>query len=126
MYLQEELVDPDGSAWPMVGALPGRSQGTGRLVRFGYATITAMCDTLLARAGESLPVHEFHYWDSDQTGHAFRARKPQSSSAWDCVVATETLHAGYPHLYLAGSPRAAQRFVDACAAYDTVRGECLV
>lgn len=122
MYLQEELVDADGTAWPMVGALPGRSQGSGRLVRFGYARITAKYDTLLARAGESLPVHEFHYWESDQTGDAFHARKAQSSRAWECVVATDTLHAGYPHLYLAGSPRAAQRFVDACAVYGAVRG----
>ncbi len=124
MYLQQELQDTDGIAWPMVGALQGRSWGCGHLVRFGYATLTARRDTLLARKGEMLSVHEFHYWDSTDAGDAFHACKPQSSREWDCVVATDTLHAGYPHLYLPGCPQAAQRFVDACAAYGRARGEC--
>jgi cobyrinic acid a,c-diamide synthase len=120
MYLHESLEDADGASWPMVGAVPGRSFGLGRLGRFGYVTLTARRDSLLANAGESLPAHEFHYWDSDQPGDAFHAQKPQSLRGWDCVVATPTLHAGYPHLYLAACPEAARRFVVACAAYASV------
>lgn len=117
MYLHESLEDPEGSSWPMVGAVPGRSFGLGRLGRFGYVTLTARRDGLLAAVGQSLPAHEFHYWDSDRPGDAFCARKPQSPREWDCVVATPTLYAGYPHLYLPSCPEAARRFVDACASY---------
>lgn len=124
MYLQEELADEHGVSWPMVGALPGRSQRCDHLVRFGYASLTAARDTLLARAGEHLPAHEFHYWDSTHPGDAFHARKPQGTRAWDCVVATASLHAGFPHLYLAGKPQAAKRFVEACAAHGVLREGC--
>ena len=122
MYLQEELEDADGRLWPMVGALAGRATRYDRLVRFGYATITARRDTLLAAAGESLCAHEFHYWDSTDNGDSFHARKPQSERSWDCVVATDALHAGFPHLYLRGNPAAAKRFVDACVAYGARTG----
>lgn len=122
MYLQEMLEDADGKAWPMVGALPGRCTRGERLTRFGYVTLTAGCDSLLARAGEQLRAHEFHYWDSDHAGDAFHAQKPQSTRGWDCCVSTGTLYAGYPHLYLCGSPAAAKRFVDACAAFAARNG----
>lgn len=122
MYLQQELEDEEGVSWPMVGAVAGRSFPRGRLGRFGYVTLTARCDSLLAHAGEQLRAHEFHYWESDGCGDAFRAQKPRSERGWDCVVATETLHAGFPHLYLAGNLGAARRFVDACAAFARGRG----
>ena len=121
MYLHETLEDADGVAWPMVGALPDRSFGAGRLSRFGYVTLTARRDGLLACAGESLPAHEFHYWESDRPGDAFRAEKPQSTRGWDCGVCTPSLHAGFPHLYLPGRPAAARRFVEACAAFGASR-----
>ena len=117
MYLHSELEDANGVPWAMVGVVPGRAFKTDHLQRFGYVTLTAHRDGLLAGVGESLPAHEFHYWDSDNPGDAFHAQKPQSSRGWDCVVSTPTLYAGFPHLYLAGSPDVAKRFVEACAAY---------
>jgi cobyrinic acid a,c-diamide synthase len=117
MFLHEQLEDDKGSFWPMVGAIPGRSFRTPKLGRFGYIDITAKEDGLLAAAGDSLPAHEFHYWDSDAPGEAFRAQKPQSTRGWDCAHATSTLYAGYPHLCLHARPESAKRFVKACAAY---------
>lgn len=117
MYLQKSIEDADGAQWPMVGALDGRSFGTSRLGRFGYITLTAHEDGLLARAGETLRAHEFHYWDSTKPGDSFTAVKPQSSRSWECVVATPTLYAGFPHLNLYSEHRAAARFVRACAQY---------
>ena len=122
MYLQETLEDGTGEVWPMAGALSGHAVRRDRLVRFGYATIKSRYDTLLTVEGDMLNVHEFHYWDSSNNGDAFLARKPQSSRAWDCIVATPTLHAGFPHLYLRGYPRAAKRFVDASVAYGRRTG----
>lgn len=123
LYLQETLEDAEGTPWPMVGALLGHGYRTGRLGRFGYVTLAARANSLLADEGETLRAHEFHYWDSDHCGNAFRAQKPQSSRGWGCVVATSSLYAGFPHLYLAGDLRAATRFVEACARFGAARGE---
>ena len=118
MYLHEVLEDDKGDKFPQVGAIPGESYKTPKLGRFGYITLTAQRDGLLADEGDQLPAHEFHYWDSESPGDAFTAVKPQSERSWNCGIATPTMYAGYPHLYLPGSPKAAQRFVRACAAYQ--------
>ena len=117
MFLHEQLEDDEGRFWPMVGVIPGRSFRTPRLGRFGYIDITAKEDNLLAAAGQSLPAHEFHYWDSDSPGDAFRAQKPQSTRGWECAHATSSLYAGYPHLCLHARPESAARFVEACLVY---------
>ena len=117
MFLHEQLEDDEGTFWPMAGVIPGRSFRTPKLGRFGYIDITAKEDSLLAEASQSLPAHEFHYWDSDSPGDAFKAQKPQSTRGWECAHATPTLYAGYPHLCLHARPESAMRFVKACAAY---------
>ncbi|MDO4796756.1 MAG: hypothetical protein Q4A01_01915 [Coriobacteriales bacterium] len=122
LYLHERLQDADGASWPMVGAVQGRAYRREGHGRFGYVTLTASEDGLLARKGESLRAHEFHYWESEHPGDAYVAQKPQSDRAWDCVVSTPSLYAGFPHLYLAGAPAAAARFVEACVCF-AARGE---
>ena len=108
LYLQQSL---DSHA--MVGALPGQSHNTGKLSRFGYVTLEAKNDSLLCAAGEKIPAHEFHYYDTTDNGEAFRAEKADGRS-WDCGVATETLYAGFPHFHFYAKPRMAARFLDAC------------
>ncbi len=122
MYLHDWLVDDRGVSWPMAGAVRGTCRNRGHLVRFGYATLTATRDSLVARAGDRIPVHEFHYWDSDAHGDAFVARKPRRDVGWKCVVGTDTLYAGFPHLYLPAHPRVTRRFVDSSAAFGSVGG----
>ena len=117
MYLHESMEDADGAVWPMVGIVSGQVFRTPRLGRFGYVTLTAKHDGLLAEAGDTLQAHEFHYWDSTNPGDAFSAQKPQSTRGWECCISTDTLHAGYPHLYFPGNPKAAQRFVEACRRF---------
>lgn len=117
MYLHETLEDDKGESYAQVGAVEGASYKTDKLGRFGYITLTAGHDGLLAETGEQLRAHEFHYWDSRNPGDAFLAEKPQSDRTWTCGFSTPTLYAGYPHLYLPGSPQAAVRFVRACSAY---------
>lgn len=97
----------------MVGALPTHCFNAGRLCRFGYTTITAEADNLLLRAGESIRAHEFHYWDADAPGNALLSRKP-SGKSWRCAYATDSLYAGYPHLYFPSAPQAAERFMKKC------------
>ncbi len=114
LYLHESLEDDEGVPHPMVGVLPARAFKTEKLGRFGYITLTAKTDGLLAAAGEQLRAHEFHYWESERPGEAFAAQKPLSDRGWECCITTDTLYAGFPHLYLPGSPQAAWRFVQAC------------
>lgn len=95
LYLQESLEDDWGGVWPMAGVLPGNGYKTDRLQRFGYKTLTAE-DSLLFRAGEAVPVHEFHYWDCTQPVPVFK----------------ENLYAGFPHLHFGGELPLAKRFVE--------------
>ena len=104
----------------MAGVLPGEGFKVGRLVRFGYAALTAETDSMLFRAGETLPVHEFHHWDSTANGTDFTARKANGKS-WLCGVANEHFYAGFPHLYWAGTPLP-ERFVEA-AEHDQTQTE---
>ena len=117
MYLHDELEDDKGNPYPQVGVVDGASFKTDKLGRFGYVTLTAARCGLLADEGDRLRAHEFHYWDSENPGNAFAAEKPQSDRMWKCGMSTPTMYAGYPHLYLPANPKAAQRFVEACAAF---------
>ena len=67
----------------MAGVLPGQGFRVGRLVRFGYAKLTSRTDSMLFAAGESLPVHEFHHWDTTANGEAFAAAKADGRQ-WAC------------------------------------------
>lgn len=102
---------------PMAGVCGGAAHMTKRLGPFGYITLTAKQDTLLCAAGEQLYAHEFHYAQSEQQGDCFHAQKPLRTRSWDCIHATETLYAGYPHIHFAGNVRAAQKFLSACRTY---------
>ena len=115
LYLGQTLEAPDGQSFPMAGVLPGAGKKVGRLVRFGYARLTAHADSMLFRAGEALPVHEFHHWDSTANGEAFTARKANGKT-WACGFANEHFYAGFPHLYWAGTPLP-ERFVASAERY---------
>lgn len=116
LYLGQSLTDAEGQSWPMAGVLPGEAKDAGRLVRFGYATLSADSDSLLFRAGESFPIHEFHHWDSTANGTALAAKKPVGGAAWRCGFVDEHFYAGFPHLYWAGTPLP-QRFAAAAENY---------
>ena len=116
LYLGQTLADAEGTPHPMVGVLPGAGFRVGRLVRFGYAALTAHADSMLFRAGEAYPVHEFHHWDSTANGADCTAAKANGRQ-WDCCFANAHLYAGFPHLYWAGTPLP-RRFADAACRYN--------
>ena len=116
LYLGQSLTDAEGQSWPMAGVLPGEAKDAGRLVRFGYAALSADSDSMLFRAGESFPIHEFHHWDSTANGVALAAKKPVGGAEWRCGFIDEHFYAGFPHLYWAGTPLP-QRFAAAAENY---------
>ena len=118
LYLGQSLEDTNGAVYPMAGVLPGKGQRREKLVRFGYAGLTAKEDSLLFLKEETVPVHEFHYWDSTGNGEDFTACKPVSERSWQCGFAGGSLYAAFPHLYFWGNPVLAERFVQAAAEYQ--------
>lgn len=108
MYLTDSI-----AGFPMVGFLPGKSFDTGKLVRFGYVRLKANHDTLLCKTGEEICGHEFHHWDSENSGSSFTASKA-SGKSWNCVHATERLYAGYPHFHFYSNPDFAVSFYNTC------------
>ena len=116
LYLGQTLEDASGTAWPMAGVLPGKGVKVGRLVRFGYADMTAKADSLLFHAGEHLYIHEFHHWDSTDNGSDFSVWKSEKVQ-WECGFASMSLYAGFPHLYWVGTPLP-RRFVSGAKFYQ--------
>lgn len=112
MYLLETMVDSENQRHDMVGAIEGESKMLKHLVRFGYAKMKALKDNLLCEAGMEIPVHEFHYSDSDHNGDGFFVEK--NARSWHCVNLSDTLSAGYPHLHYGSRPELMERFLEAC------------
>lgn len=136
MYLHDEMEDGEGNTYPMAGVIPGRTFPAGKLTRFGYINITAgdgenpvpdrkdgrmkgqqEQSEWYLRPGETIRGHEFHYWDSTDSGQSCRAVKPDGRRGWECIHMEGNLFAGYPHLYLPSLPAFAERFVKRCAEW---------
>ena len=64
--------------------------------------MTARGDSVLGPVGTSVPAHEFHHWDSPENGDCFSFKKPVGTREWSCGYGTESLYAGFPHLYFYG------------------------
>ena len=103
LYLQLKLFTPEGEGFPMAGVLPGEARKKERLVRFGYVEIEEERPTFLPE-GLRLKGHEFHYYDSTENGASCTMTKPVTGRAWKGIVATETLWAGFPHIYFPAEP----------------------
>lgn len=133
MYLHEEMEDREGKIYPLVGQIRGKTFPTGRLVRFGYVNLEVqggsgdgISDAVGPQSnaveegyllpGESIRGHEFHYWDSTDSGADCVAVKPDGRRKWNCIHMKGNLFAGYPHLYLPSMKAFAERFVARCAS----------
>jgi cobyrinic acid a,c-diamide synthase len=105
-------------AVPTVGVIDGDAFKTERLQHFGYVLLTAERDNLLCRKGEQIRSHEFHYYTGTANGADFTAQKPFGERSWPCVHASETLWAGFPHLYFPANPVFAENFMRKCESYE--------
>ena len=109
MYLMDEIVDSDNTAYKMVSAINGKATFTGHLVRFGYAIIDD---------GErKIKGHEFHYYDTDNNGSDCKATKPSSTRSWQCIHKANGGFVGFPHLYYLSNPDFIKNFVEAMKNY---------
>ena len=111
MYLHETMEGDDGNFYPMAGVIKGTVYKTSHLTRFGYITLSG--GRAFGREVGELPSHEFHYYDSENCGDAFLARKPLSGRSWRCIHSSDTLFAGYPHMYYYGNKKLPEAFLAA-------------
>ena len=124
MYLHEEMEGMDGNFYQMAGVIPGKAYRTPKLSRFGYVTLTQKKPALGMEDFGEIPAHEFHYFDSENCGEDFHAAKPESKRGWDCIHGTDTMLAGFPHLYYYGNPEVPKAFLKKCLAYRKQRCSC--
>ena len=125
MYLHEQMEDRDGNVYPLAGVIKGKTCPAGKLVRFGYVNITADKEADWLLPGETIRGHEFHYWDSTDSGNDCMAVKPDGKRKWNCIHMRENMFAGYPHLYLPSMPEFARRFAVRCYEWERTRcGNC--
>ncbi len=117
MYLHDSITTEDGSSYAMAGAIPGSCSYTGKLVRFGYVTVTAPGPD----GGHCIRGHEFHYFDSTNTGSDGTAVKPVTGRSWQCCHVTENHWWGFPHLYYESNPAFARWFIDRCRTFRETR-----
>ena len=116
LYLHKNLTDENGRTYPFAGVIDGEAFPTKKLQRFGYATMTANEDNLLCRKGEKIKIHEFHYWDSTSCGNGFIAEK-NDGRKYECCHSSDTIYAGFPHLYFYTNIGIVERFISKCRIY---------
>lgn len=107
--------------YKMTGVIKSDAVNGRRKGRFGYIEATLAQDCLLGRQGETFRAHEFHYWESQAEGCGLQIYKPGSGAAWQEGICTDTLYAGFPHLYFYGSPKTGENYIRAAAAYAAGR-----
>lgn len=118
MYLHEKLEDKFGQVYDMAGIIQGRSFKTERLQYFGYVQMTAKENSLIARKGDIIKAHEFHYWDSENRGSAFHIEKAAKNKEWEGVHVSDSFYGGYPHLYFYSNPSMAEGFINKCREFS--------
>ncbi len=77
--------------------------------------------TDIEQSSRKLHGHEFHYFDSTDSGSSYIARKPLRKRSWKCIHKKGRLLAGFPHLYYYSDPQFAVEFCEKCVDYGKER-----
>ncbi|MBQ6416405.1 MAG: cobyrinate a,c-diamide synthase [Butyrivibrio sp.] len=109
MYLTKKITDPDGNSYEMAGFIDADTSWAGKKVRFGYVELS---DDEFQIKG-----HEFHYYDTDNNGEAFVAKKPAGNRKYMCIHHKNGSYMGFPHLYYPSCPDFAEKFLDEAAKH---------
>ncbi|MBD0320521.1 MAG: cobyrinate a,c-diamide synthase [Gemmatimonadetes bacterium] len=117
MYLSQAL-DADGTLHPMLGLVPGTSRMQGRLT-MGYREAEALADSPLARAGDRVRGHEFHYSVLDPPPAAPAYRLDSGAGEGTVAGPASNVLASYLHVHFGADPRLAERLVRAAEPWST-------
>ncbi|MFM9281374.1 cobyrinate a,c-diamide synthase [Paenibacillus jiagnxiensis] len=124
MVLARTLTDRAGEVHTMAGIIPAHVRMQEKRAALGYREARAIRDCLLLEQGEAIRGHEFHYsvisFDEEMpVPHAYESKGMRGITAEG--YARGHVLAGYTHVHLASQPKAAERWVRACALYGTAQ-----
>jgi cobyrinic acid a,c-diamide synthase len=120
MYLARSISDFGGKTWSGVGIIPARVKMTNKLAALGYVEARALRDSILARKGEILKGHEFHYSQIsgiDESEEAYLLAGRTGKDFRNDGYARGNILASYVHVHLRSNPLAVHHFLDACQNY---------
>ncbi len=118
MYLCQQIVDFNQTAYPMVGVIPTTAV-MGKRLTLGYRQATALQSTPLVQVGDRVWGHEFHRSSlvdppdvpllSLQGYDSGLELPPEGWHGYG-------VHAAYTHVHFGAQPHLARRFVEHCAS----------
>ena len=122
IYLSQQLTTTDGIAHALAGIFPFSIEMTGKLVQFGYVTVTLTRNCLLGTHGTILRGHSFHYSRimivaAPET--CYRAEYSLSEREEAEGYMTRNVLASYIHLHFRASPHVAKSFVELARSKKT-------
>jgi cobyrinic acid a,c-diamide synthase len=121
LYLSRSL-SYRGEERAMAGVIAADVKMTGRLSRFGYVEGTALRDNLIARAGESVRAHEFHYSALEGAEpNAYSVKKfSRPAETWTdgYVLEDGRVLASYLHINFYSRPESAARMLKRAARFS--------
>lgn len=120
MYLCEKIQGFDGETYDMVGLVPGTCVMQKKLQRVGYVTGTALRDSIIAKQGDTLKGHEFHFSTlecGDDFPWAYTLQGTRQKTGHIEGYAKDNVLASYLHLSFDGNPCAADCFMRKIAEY---------
>lgn len=122
MYLTEAITDENGKSRKMCGIFDVKCVKTDRLVRFGYVGIFDNTGHWL-EPGKGVKGHEFHYYDTVKegaictNGSGAKIIKASNGTEYTGIYITDTIWAGWPHLYFRSESAFVEKFYDKCRTY---------
>ena len=114
MYLHNTIQTHDKSVYKMAGVINADVRYTGKLVRFGYASVK---DKKGFFCRKEIRGHEFHYFDSSDNGSDCLVTKT-SGQNYETAQVTENYFWSFLHLYYPSNPEFAANFVEKCRRYS--------
>ena len=124
IYLSQHLTTADGAHHPLAGLLPLAFEMTGKLVSFGYVTVTLKEDCLLGTRGTILRGHSFHYsrlLDTPSLTTAYDVQYSLSGRSEDEGYRLGSILASYIHLHFRTHPGIAAHFLATLRAAKVAR-----
>jgi cobyrinic acid a,c-diamide synthase len=113
LYLSQQLVTTGGETYPFLGALPITMEMTGKLVDFGYVTVTLTQDCLLGPRGATIRGHSFHYSrirSRSEISTCYQVKFSLSGTQQQEGFTCGNVLASYVHLHFEANPAVAQHF----------------
>ena len=121
MYLCREILDYRKLPHEMIGFLDVKTFPADESKALGHMELIAQRDTILGKKGTVLKGHGYHSFESDAVEDAFLASTEGEERHFPFGISTDSLVAGFAHLYYASNPEAAYAFLKAAEAFDARR-----